>query len=79
MFAHLIAQLLEWKGDNLEIILLGDFNENVYKDRLACPLAEDDLNMKEQCLQVTGEKLPATHVRGSRPIVRVFATAGVIC
>jgi hypothetical protein len=29
-FERLIAQLLVWKHTNLDIILLGDFNENLY-------------------------------------------------
>jgi len=40
---QLVQQLLEWKqrGDN--IILMGDFNDDVYSDALAARLGEDDL------------------------------------
>jgi len=34
-FEQLVEQLLQWKEEGLEIILMGDFNEDVYKDRLA--------------------------------------------
>ena len=59
-FEQLVGQLLEWKEEGLEIILLGDFNEDVYEDRFATRLAEDDLRMVEQCWLVNGEKLPPT-------------------
>ena len=68
-----------WKAAGNEIILLGDFNENVYTGRLAKMLAGDDLRMTEQCFKTTGRKIPPTHVRGSRPIDAVYATSGVIC
>ena len=35
--------------------------------------------MTEQCRATTGNPIPATHVRGSRPIDAVFATSGVVC
>ena len=46
-YTHLVAQLVKWKEANEEIILFGDFNENVYSGRLAKRLAEQDLNMTE--------------------------------
>ena len=78
-FEDLVEQLVAWKEDGLEIILLGDFNKDVYEDRLAKHLAEDDLRMKEQCLAVNGERLPATFNRGTRPLDAAFATAGINC
>ena len=59
---------------------MGDFNEDVYEDRLATHIAEDDLRMLEQCLLATGQKLPPTFSRGgTKPIDDVFATAGINC
>ena len=71
--------MLQWKEECYEIILVGDFNEDVYAGRLARCLAEADINMKEQCRQVTGQKLPGTHVRGTKPIDGIYATTGVVC
>ena len=73
----MVTQLILWKAAGEEIILCGDFNENVYTGRFARRLAATDINMKEQCLKCTGDQLPATFVSGNRPIDGVFATAGV--
>jgi len=74
---QLIAQLRRWKADGEELVLCGDFNENVYTGRLAHLLASDSLRMSEQCLKTNGQPLPPTFVTGSRPIDAVYATAGV--
>ena len=67
------------EGEEYEIILLRDYNEHVYEDRLPQRLADDNLRMQEQCLAVNGERLPPTFNRGSRPLDAVFATAGINC
>ena len=72
-----MAQLVIWKANGEEIILCGDFNENVYNGRIQRRLALPDLNMKEQCHLHTGDRLPATFVTGTRPIDAVFATSGI--
>ena len=53
LFQDLLDQLLQWKQEEYEIVLMGDFNEDVYEDRLATHFAEDDLQMPEQCLLAT--------------------------
>ncbi len=57
-FEQLIAQLVVWKTTDADIILLGDFNENVYTGRIAKRLAQTDLNFSEQCLGCTGTHIP---------------------
>ena len=42
-FQDLVDQLLQWKQEEHKIVLIGDFNENVYEDRLTTRIAEDDL------------------------------------
>ena len=42
-YKQLVAQLLLWKEDGEEIILCGDFNENVYEGRIAKRLGQTDL------------------------------------
>jgi len=76
-YEQLMAQLVIWKANGEEIILCGDFNENVYNGRIQRRLALPDLNMKEQCHLHTGDRLPATFVTGTRPIDAVFATSGI--
>ena len=79
LFDEVIRQLLEWKRERAEIVLVGDFNEDVYRGKLAKRLAEEDINMDELVLRATGMEIPATHDRGSRALCAAFATKGVEC
>ncbi len=77
-YEQLIAQLLIWKAAGEEIILCGDFNENVYTGRIASRLQENDILMGEQCLAATATRLPPTFAGGGkRAIDCVYATAGI--
>jgi endonuclease/exonuclease/phosphatase (EEP) superfamily protein YafD len=62
-----------------DIILLGDFNENVYTGRIAKRLEQADLNFSKQCLGCTGKHIPPTFRDGIMPIDAVYATAGIEC
>ena len=44
--SDLLHQLRTWKLQNEEIILMGDFNQNIYTSNFAQQLAEDDLGME---------------------------------
>ena len=76
-YEQLVSQLILWKSAGEEIILCGDFNENVYNSSIGRRLAQPDLLMKEQCLLKTGERLLNTFIAGTRPIDGVFATLGI--
>jgi hypothetical protein len=75
----LIAQLIAWKHTDLDIILFGDFNENVYSGQIAKCLALSDLLLSKQCLQCTGMHIPLTFRGGTVPIDAIFATARIVC
>jgi hypothetical protein len=80
MFHHdLISLLRQWKGAGDEIMLLGDFNENIYLVPIARSLSLEELRMGKTCQQTTGEMLPATHYQRRNPIDAVFCTAGLVC
>jgi hypothetical protein len=53
-FEELIALLVIWRQMDSNIILLSDFNENVYSGRIAKHLLLPDLYLTKQCLQCTG-------------------------
>ncbi len=78
-FEQLIAQLVVWKTMDSDIILLGDFNENVYTGQIAKCLAQADFNFSEQCLGCTGRHILPTFRDGVMPIDAVYATAGIKC
>ncbi len=75
--ADLFSLLWQWKHSGDKIILLGDFNENVYTGVIATALSLDDLQMYKLCQQITGIPLPHMHNRGAIPIDCVFSTAGI--
>jgi hypothetical protein len=78
-FEQLIAQLVVWKTMGLDIILLGDFNENMYTGQIAKRLVQVDLNFSEQCLGCTCMHITPTFRDGVMPIDAVYATVGTKC
>ena len=66
LFDQIVRHLLLWKADGEELILMGDFNENVYTGTYTKQLAMPDLNMTEQCLKTTKHHLPATFFPGDQ-------------
>jgi hypothetical protein len=78
-FEQLITQLVIWKHTNSDIILLGDFNENIYSGRIAKCLSLPDLMLTKQCLQCTGIHIPPTFRDGTVLIDAIFATSGIEC
>ncbi len=78
-YEDLVAQLLVWKLVDNDIVLMGDFNENVYTGRLACCLSQVDINLTELCWRHTGIPIPATFRTGSSPINGIFATPVIEC
>ena len=77
--ADLLLLMRSWKTAGDEIILMGDFNENIYEGNLAQSLLQEDIRMSELCQHTTGSRLPNTHIRGSVTIDAIFATAGISC
>ena len=78
-FEQLIAQLVVWKTTDADIILLGDFNENVYTGQIAKRLVHPDLNFNEQCLGCTGMHIPPAFRDGVMPINAMYAMARIEC
>jgi hypothetical protein len=74
----LLSLLRVWKAAGDEILLLGDFNEDVYTGQMASALSGEYLRMKEVCHQTTGVPLPPTHNQETVPIDAVFGTAGLM-
>ncbi len=75
--ADLISLLCRIKAEGDEILLMGDFNENVYTGLLAVLLMADNLRMHQLCHRTTRELLPPTHAQGSMPINAVYGTSGL--
>jgi hypothetical protein len=78
-YEQLIAQLIVWKHNDSDIILLGNFNENIYTGQIAKRLVLSDLMLSKQCQQCTGMHVPPTFRDSTVPIDAIFATAGIKC
>jgi hypothetical protein len=76
---QLIAQLIVWKHTDSNIVLLGDFNENVYSGSISKCLSQPALMFSKQCLQCTSIHIPPTFRDGTFLINAIFATAGIDC
>jgi hypothetical protein len=75
--ANLLNLIRLWKVAGEEIMLFGDFNENVYLGKFALTLLGNEFRMSELCWQMSGIRHPSTHIRGQVPINAIFATSGV--
>jgi hypothetical protein len=75
----LLSLLRHWKASGDEMLLISDFNENIYSGALATALASDNLCMSELCYRTTVTPLPPTQNRGSVPIDAIYGTAGLVC
>ncbi len=78
-FEQLVSQLIIWKSDNNDIVLMGDFNKNIYNGRLARRLSQEDLNLMELCRQHTGVLILPTFQNSSASINGIFVTPGINC
>jgi hypothetical protein len=76
---QLITQLREWRSRGNEIILFADLNKNIYTGPLSQALQQQGLLMEEQTLKSTGRQAPYSHQSRKTPIVRTFATPGILC
>jgi hypothetical protein len=77
--SDLLSFLWECNSAGDEVLLFGDFNENLYSGSLATRLAGEELRMVELCHRTTGVPLPPTHTHGQVPIDGVFSTSGILC
>ena len=65
--AHLLAQLRAWRKDGEEIVLCGDFNQDIYTSDFAEALRGEDIQLEEQYRELTGQEAPPSHFTGSLP------------
>ncbi len=76
---NLISPLCRWKAARDKILLMGDFNKNVYSGPIAVALSEDESRLSKICHRTTGETFPPTHACSRTPIDAMFGTMGLVC
>ena len=76
---HLLELLRGWRRDGDEVLLMGDFNEDIYEGELALTLKEEDLLLEEQFRKTFSQDAPFSHFSGSKPICGIFASPGIDC
>ena len=73
----LLNQLRQWWSKDKEIILVGNFNQNMYTLHFAGQLTADGIGLEEQYSKLHEEQAPFSYVRGTEPIMGCFATSDV--
>jgi hypothetical protein len=73
----LVYLLTKWKHAGDKIVIMGEFNEDVYNGVLSVHISSESLQLHKLCLRTTGPPLPLTHNHGSLPIDAIFGTVGV--
>ena len=73
----LIEDLKEWKQKGEEIILVGDFDQRIYKSKFARALTGSGLNLREQYRSLCNKEAPFSHMTGHLPIIGCFACIGI--
>jgi Reverse transcriptase (RNA-dependent DNA polymerase) len=76
LFLVLKEQIIQWKQDGYQIIVAGDFNEDVRSNNVKNFFAQ--LSMEELIIKQHGTNIPNTYINGSTPIDGIFATIGII-
>ena len=67
-----------WRSSGEDIILGGDFNDDIYNSPFAKALGGDDIQMREQYSLLFREDAPHSHVSGmKKPLMGAFALSGV--
>jgi len=73
----LVYLLTKWKHAGDKIVIMGEFNEDVYNGVLSVHISSESLQLHKLCLRTTGQPLPQTHNCGRLPINAIFGTVGV--
>jgi hypothetical protein len=76
---HITDMIRQWRDNDTEVILMGDFNDNVYEGSLARILASADIRLTEQFQRLFNQDAPYSHITGTEPISAVFASPGINC
>jgi hypothetical protein len=66
--ADLVALVSKWQKEGKNVVICLDANEDIYSGVIGKTLTDrDGLNLVEAVQQSAGEKMGATHFRGSKP------------
>ena len=76
-YKRLLTKLREWRADCKEILLIGDFNQDVYSIPIARHLTSADIGLEEQFQKLHGSRAPFSHMTGKKAIMAVYATSGI--
>ncbi len=75
LLQDLQKQLVKWVGEGDQLIVAGDFNEDVRSATIRSVF--DQVNMEEIILRQHGSNAPNTFMNGSLPIDGIFGTKGL--
>ena len=75
ILTQLRIQILQWQQENYQVIILGDFNEDVSSGNIRQFFT--DLHMKELIQYQHGSDAPCTMIKGSTPIDGIFGSEDI--
>jgi hypothetical protein len=75
LLTQLQVQILKWKQEGCQIIVAGDFNEDVSKDNIKTFL--EQMQMTELIMNQHGHNGPCTMIKGSKPIDGIFGSKSI--
>jgi hypothetical protein len=71
MFRYDLMSLFHWwKAAGDKILLMGDFNKNIYSGPIALALLEDELWLSKICRRTTGEHFLALMLLAALPLMQ---------
>ena len=78
-YEDLKAELKTWINDGDQVVVMGDFNEDVRGSHLADFFGDDDLKLREVIIEKHGDEGPETCIRNESkiPIDGIFCTPGL--
>ena len=76
---YLFDKIVKWRSAGEEVLLGIDANEHIYRSKFAQKLAEIGVELSSAYTRVHNKEMPASHSRGSKPIIAFLATPGVDC
>ena len=72
ILSKLKEQIIKWQQEGCQLIIAGDFNEDVSKDNIKTYF--EQLQMTELIMKQHGNNGPCTMIKGSKPIDGIFGS-----
>ena len=76
---HLFALIKECRLINEQVVLMINANKDVYKRKFAKAIARQGVDLESAYDRVHEERMPSSHISGSKALMRFFVLSGIDC